>query len=119
MHLLRVFVRLAGQQLGMSGWISPVATSAHYDCCTCLQARGNVESWLTSVENAMRASVRALAKRGMKEYPVTPRTEWVLQNPAQLVIVVSQIYWCQVGGCWNMTAQNLGSTTSVLPATLS
>jgi hypothetical protein len=46
----------------------------------------------------MRASVRALAKRGVKEYPVTPRAEWVLQNPAQLVIVVSQIYWCQVGG---------------------
>ncbi len=45
----------------------------------------------------MRQSVRGLGKRGVKEYPTALRTEWVLANPAQLVIVVSQIFWCQVG----------------------
>ncbi len=60
------------------------------------QARGNVETWLTAVELSMRGSLRAAAKRGVKEYPAAPRTQWVLQNSAQLVIVVSNIYWCQV-----------------------
>ncbi|KAG1666392.1 hypothetical protein FOA52_006501 [Chlamydomonas sp. UWO 241] len=60
-----------------------------------LRARGSVESWLTSVEASMRASVRALAKKGVKEYAQAERTEWVASNTAQLVIVVSNIFWCQ------------------------
>ncbi|GAX73618.1 hypothetical protein CEUSTIGMA_g1069.t1 [Chlamydomonas eustigma] len=58
-----------------------------------LKARGSVEVWLTSVETSMKASVRALSKKGMKEYLTTPRKTWVLQNPAQLVLVISNIYW--------------------------
>lgn len=61
----------------------------------CVQARGSVEMWLTSVETHMRQSVRAAAKRGVREYPSAERTQWVLSNPAQLVIVVSNIFWCQ------------------------
>lgn len=40
------------------------------------------------------ASLRKLAKAGYTTYPEEPRTEWVLKQPAQLVIAVSQIYWC-------------------------
>ena len=33
-----------------------------------------------------------------QDYPETERCMWVLSNPAQLVIVVSNIFWCQVRG---------------------
>jgi dynein heavy chain len=59
-----------------------------------VKARNNVESWLGSVESAMVSSLRRLAKQGMASYPEEPRPEWVLQQPAQLVIAVSQVFWC-------------------------
>lgn len=43
------------------------------------------------------ASLRKLARAGVASYHEEPRSEWVLHQPAQLVIVVSQIFWCQVG----------------------
>lgn len=59
-----------------------------------VKARNSVESWLGSVESAMVSSLRRLAKQGMASYPEEPRTDWVLQQPAQLVIAVSQVFWC-------------------------
>ncbi len=59
-----------------------------------VKARNSVESWLGSVESAMVSSLRRLAKQGMASYPEEPRAEWVLQQPAQLVIAVSQVFWC-------------------------
>jgi hypothetical protein len=59
-----------------------------------VKARNSVESWLGSVESAMVSSLRRLAKHGMASYVEEPRAEWVLQQPAQLVIAVSQAYWC-------------------------
>ena len=61
-----------------------------------LKARGSVEVWLTAVEGSMRSSIRALAKKGVRDYPAAERAEWVITNPAQLVIVISNIFWCQV-----------------------
>lgn len=60
-----------------------------------LKARGNVEMWLTAVENAMRTSLRAENKRAYKEYEEVPRTQWVKNQPAQVVISISQTYWCR------------------------
>ncbi|MEW5314024.1 MAG: hypothetical protein WDW38_005552 [Sanguina aurantia] len=59
-----------------------------------LKARGNVERWLSEVESSMIASLRKLSKRGFTSYADEPRPVWVLHQPAQLVIAVSQIYWC-------------------------
>ena len=42
----------------------------------------------------MISSLRRLARSAYQSYPIMPRTEWVLQQPAQLVLVVSQIFWC-------------------------
>ena len=60
-----------------------------------MKARGGPEGWLTAVEALMRSALRAAAKRAMKEYPVLPRTQWVRQQPAQLVLLVSNIFWCK------------------------
>lgn len=58
-----------------------------------LKARGNVEQWLTAVEQNMVQSLRKLAKSGYLDYPNKERQQWVLQQAAQLVLMVSQIYW--------------------------
>lgn len=37
----------------------------------------------------------------MATYPEQQRNEWVLQQPAQLVLAVSQVFWCTgVEACW-------------------
>jgi len=60
-----------------------------------LKARGNVEQWLCAVETAMIDSLRKQSKTSYLSYPKETRTEWVLNQPAQVVIMVSQIYWCR------------------------
>lgn len=39
-------------------------------------------------------SLRKLARVGYTSYTEEPREAWVLRQPAQLVIAVSQIFWC-------------------------
>lgn len=66
-----------------------------------MKARGGPESWLTAVEALMRSALKAAAKRALKEYAVQPRTQWIRQQPAQLVLLVSNIFWCrQVAAAW-------------------
>jgi dynein heavy chain len=62
----------------------------------CLQARGLVESWLSSVESNMRLTLKALAKKALKDYSSSRRPGWVLAQPAQLAVLVSNIHWGQV-----------------------
>ncbi|KAI5075577.1 hypothetical protein GOP47_0009653 [Adiantum capillus-veneris] len=59
-----------------------------------LKARGNVENWLTSVEQNMISSLRRMSKAAFTDYVKRPRKEWVLKHPAQLVLMISQVYWC-------------------------
>ena len=40
------------------------------------------------------ANLKKLAKAGWVSYPEESRSGWVLKQPAQLVIAVSQVYWC-------------------------
>jgi len=60
-----------------------------------LKARGNVEQWLGAVEAAMIVALKKQGKDSYLSYPEEQRTEWVLKQPAQIVIMVSQIYWCR------------------------
>ena len=60
-----------------------------------LKARGNVEVWLCSVEDAMVKSLHSLTKDSIDDYDQRPRTEWVGRHPSQVIISVSQIMWCR------------------------
>ena len=60
-----------------------------------MKARGGPEGWLTSVEMLMRSALKATTKRAIKEHPVQPRVQWVREQPAQLVLLVSNIFWCK------------------------
>ncbi|XP_029455356.1 dynein heavy chain 1, axonemal [Rhinatrema bivittatum] len=54
---------------------------------------GNVEDWLLEVERIMKATIRVYIERSIKAYPVTPRTEWVLNWPGQVTIAGCQTFW--------------------------
>lgn len=54
---------------------------------------GNVEDWMSEIEDIMRFSIRTTIQRALNKYPETPRTEWVLQWPGQVVIAGCQTYW--------------------------
>lgn len=54
---------------------------------------GNVEEWMSEIENMMRHSVRMSLDGGLTAYPNIPRTEWVLQWPGQVVIAGCQTFW--------------------------
>ncbi|KAK9722971.1 AAA+ lid domain [Popillia japonica] len=60
-----------------------------------LKARGNVEDWLSKVEEAMFASLRRIMKGSIADYMQRPRKEWVLDHPNQIILSVSQIMWAK------------------------
>lgn len=55
--------------------------------------KGTVEYWLLDVENVMRNTVKETLKAALKTVEITPRDEWVLQWPGQVVIAISQTTW--------------------------
>ncbi|KAK2956118.1 putative Dynein axonemal heavy chain 5 [Blattamonas nauphoetae] len=61
-------------------------------------AEGAVEQWLLNVEAMMRQSIRKQIQDSLTAYNQTPREQWVLKWPAQVVIAVNSIMWTrQVG----------------------
>ena len=52
-----------------------------------------VEKWLLQVEDAMLTAIRFTIKDSTEDYVKTPRKQWVLEWPGQVVICSSQIYW--------------------------
>ena len=58
-----------------------------------LKARGNIEKWLTDVETFMQNSLKRLGKKAYTEYPEKGRKEWILDQPAQLVLSCHSIHW--------------------------
>lgn len=59
-----------------------------------LKARGNVEVWLCTVEEAMVKSLHALTKAGLIDYSAKSRRDWMKLHASQVVLTVSQIMWC-------------------------
>ena len=60
-----------------------------------LKARGNVESWLCNVEEAMVVSLRRLTKASLDDFVTKPRHEWVKYHAGQVILTVSQTMWCK------------------------
>jgi dynein heavy chain len=59
-------------------------------------ARGQVESWLNGVQDAMRETLQKLMKQGVMDFedPAINRKEWIQTHFGQIVATVSQIVWC-------------------------
>ena len=57
------------------------------------QTLGAIENWLTNVEKAMKMSLHKIFKAGRDEYETFPRVEWIQKHPAQVISVISQIFF--------------------------
>jgi dynein heavy chain len=75
------------------GIVSPEAEVVDY--VKKMGARGNVEAWLTAVENEMRGSLREYMKAAVLAYPTKPREEWIDDHLCQVVLTVAPLYWCR------------------------
>ncbi|XP_067685210.1 dynein axonemal heavy chain 3-like [Haliotis asinina] len=56
-------------------------------------AHGLVERWLLQVEEVMKLSLKEEMTKAVLSYPKTPRKEWVLQYPGQIVLAAGQVHW--------------------------
>ncbi|XP_070559259.1 dynein axonemal heavy chain 3-like isoform X5 [Ptychodera flava] len=56
-------------------------------------AHGLVEKWLIQVEELMKRSIREVMAKAVKAYTETPRKEWVLSWPGQVILASSNIHW--------------------------
>lgn len=54
----------------------------------------NISPLCVYSDMAAAANLKKLAKSGWVAYPEEARSAWVLKQPAQLVIAISQVYWC-------------------------
>ena len=66
-----------------------------------------VEKWLLQVEDTMMGSVRKVIGESFDAYAVTPRKEWVLEWPGQIVICTGTIYWTQEVTDWMVRKDGL------------
>ena len=55
--------------------------------------KGNVEDWLGVVESRMKDSVKNQIKLCIGEYASIPRTDWVRNWPAMVILCGSQVFW--------------------------
>ncbi|KAI9002652.1 dynein heavy chain and region D6 of dynein motor-domain-containing protein [Gaertneriomyces semiglobifer] len=60
-----------------------------------IKARGNVEAWLGSVEEAMVAVLRRLIKQALSEFEAETRNDWVTKHIGQVVLTGNQVLWCK------------------------
>lgn len=57
--------------------------------------QGNVEFWLGEVEARMKASVKKQCIDAIAAYTTKPRTQWVLEWPAMVVLGISGVFWAR------------------------
>ncbi|KAJ3083598.1 Dynein heavy chain 6, axonemal, partial [Rhizoclosmatium hyalinum] len=60
-----------------------------------IKARGNVEAWLSSVEEGMVAVLKRLTKVALQDYETKKRTDWVREHAGQVVVTANQVIWCR------------------------
>ena len=61
-------------------------------------ATGAVEKWMLELEQCIKDTLHRTTKDSVQGYAKTPRKEWILEWPGQLVLNVGQIYWTKEVG---------------------
>ncbi|ORX87336.1 hypothetical protein BCR32DRAFT_215454 [Anaeromyces robustus] len=93
-----------------------------------LKARGNVESWLGSVEEGMVSILKKLIKAALNDYDEQDKNEWIMSHVGMVVLTVSQIIWCrdvteciecgnpkdELNKMYDSSVQNLNNLASVV-----
>eukprot|EP00761_Pharyngomonas_kirbyi_P008673 gb/GECH01008685.1/.p1 GENE.gb/GECH01008685.1/~~gb/GECH01008685.1/.p1 ORF type:complete len:4033 (+),score=845.30 gb/GECH01008685.1/:1-12099(+) len=60
-----------------------------------VKVRPKPEVWLLDIESEMKETIKKLIKTAVQDYPKHPRLDWIKRHAAQIVLTVSQIFWCQ------------------------
>jgi dynein heavy chain len=97
-HLLKMFDNIKKLEFGENNVDVIAIESAEGESIPLAKypkARGEVEKWLSVLEQYMVLSLRRLAKTAVMDYEGKKRTDWIFDHPCQLVLTVSQIYWCR------------------------
>ncbi|WIA31960.1 hypothetical protein OEZ86_002815 [Tetradesmus obliquus] len=96
-HLRKCFEAIAsldfGPDLAITAMNSAEKEKVPFD--KPMMPAGNVEAWLGEVERRMKASIRTQVVAAMHAYVTRPRTSWVREWPAMVVLAVSQIFWAR------------------------
>lgn len=55
-----------------------------------------VEEWLNKIQDEMRNTLARRLKEGNQQFPTekAAKREWILDQPAQIVVTVDMIQWC-------------------------
>eukprot|EP00762_Andalucia_godoyi_P002900 ANDGO_04168.mRNA.1 Dynein beta chain len=73
------------------GMISREGEVVGFDsACSCV---GQVELWLNRVVEAIRFNLNKIIQSSVYAYEEKPRESWLLDFPAQVVLLTTQIYW--------------------------
>lgn len=56
---------------------------------------GKVEEYMTVTINTMRSELLLVLGDSVKDYPKKAREKWLFDWTGQIILVVSQMYWCQ------------------------
>jgi len=57
------------------------------------QTLGAIEGWMSNLEKSMKNALHRVFKQGKQTYDETERVDWIQRNPAQVVSVISQVYF--------------------------
>lgn len=60
-----------------------------------VKLQGAVEAWLGAVEENTARALKMHTKNALTAYTENTREEWIQQQPAQIVLSVTQIDWCE------------------------
>ena len=56
-----------------------------------MKARGNVENWLSLVEESMMVSLRKLTKAAIVDFESKPRHVWATEHPSQVEYIMFSV----------------------------
>ncbi|ESO02274.1 hypothetical protein HELRODRAFT_188646 [Helobdella robusta] len=97
-HLKKCFEGIAKLEFNQDLEILEMVSSENesvsfYQKISTAKAKGMVEKWLLQVEEVMVNSVKKVVGEAFDAYASTPRKEWVVEWPGQVVICVGSAYW--------------------------
>ncbi|KPI86557.1 putative dynein heavy chain [Leptomonas seymouri] len=96
-HMLKMFDGIKSLSFGSQNDITHLNSMEGEKvelCNQSIKARGAVEVWMDLLEREMFATLRFRAQRCLEDYEArNDRTEWMLQHPVQLVLIVEQLLW--------------------------
>lgn len=59
-----------------------------------VRIRGATEQWLVALENQMFESIKKYIKNALNEYKMISLKEWIMRQPGQVVLLISQLEFC-------------------------